>query len=54
MRSVLVVLGQPVVGDGLNLLDGVEQIGIEHLGSECPVEALDVCVLVRLAGFDVV
>ena len=54
MRSVLVVLGQPVVGDGLDLLDGIEQPGVEHFGPEGAVEALDVGVLVGLAGLDVV
>lgn len=54
MRSVFVVLGQPVVGDGLDLPGGVEQPGVEHLGAEGAVEALDVGVLVGLAGLDVV
>ena len=54
MWPVLVVLGQPVVGDGLYLFDGIEQVGIEHFRSERPVEALDVGVLVGLAGLDVV
>ena len=54
MRSVFVVLGQPVIGDGLDLFDGVEQVSVEHLGSECPVEAFDVGVLIGLAGLDVV
>lgn len=54
MGSVLVVLGQPVLGDGLHPLDRVEQIGIEYLGAKRPVELLDVGVLVGLAGLDVV
>ena len=48
MRSVLVVLGQPVVGNGLDLLDGIEQPDVEHLGAEGAIEALDVGVLVGL------
>jgi len=51
MRSVFVVSGQPIVGDGLDLLDGVEQVGIEYLGAERPVEALDVGVLIGSSTF---
>ncbi len=54
MRSVLVVVGQPVVSDGLNLFDGVEQVGVEHFRSEFLVEPFDVGVLVGLARLDVV
>ena len=50
MRPVFVVVGQPGVGSVLYLADRVEQPGVEHLLAEAAVEALDECVLVRLAS----
>ena len=52
MRPVFVVIGQPVIGGGLDLADGVEQPGIEYLLAEAAVEALDERVLIGLAGLD--
>lgn len=53
MRSVLVVIGQPVVGDLLDVSECVEQVRVEHFLAEAAVEPLDERVLVRLAGPDV-
>ena len=53
MRTLLVVLGQPFLGDVLYLFDRLEQVRIEHFVSVGPGESLDVRVLVRFAGLDV-
>ena len=52
MRPLLVVLDEPILRDPLHLLDRFEDVGVEHFGSVGLVEALDECVLVRLAGLD--
>ncbi len=53
MRAVLVVVGEPIVGDRLDMGERVEQVRVEHFLAEAAVEALDEGVLVRLARFDV-
>jgi hypothetical protein len=54
MGSVFAVLTQPVLGDLAHLFHRSEQVGVQHLGAVCPVEPLDIGVLVGLARFDVV
>jgi hypothetical protein len=52
MRSLLVVIGQPVVRDRLDISERVKQARVEHFRPEAAVEPLDEGALVRLAGFD--
>jgi hypothetical protein len=52
VRPQFVVVDQPVIRDLLHQLDGLEQVGAQDLLAICFVEALDVGVLVGLAGFD--
>jgi hypothetical protein len=49
-----VVNPEPSVGEGAQLRDGFEQVRVQHFGSVAPVEALDICVLIRLPRLDVV
>ena len=53
MRSVLVVLEHPPVGGLAYVLQSCEQVLVQHLLAEGPVEAFDVGVLVGFAGLDV-
>lgn len=48
MRAWLVVFAQPLFGNVLYLLDGLERVGIEHLVPINSVEALNVGALVWL------
>jgi hypothetical protein len=50
--SVLVVTDQPVGGHAADLVQGFEDVAVEDLVPVGPVEALDIRVLVRLAGLD--
>ena len=53
MGAVFVVLDQPLVCDGLDLLQVGEQMCIEHFGAVRSVETLDKGVLVGLTRLDV-
>ena len=53
MRAVVVVAVPPVLGHAADLVQAREHVAIEYLGAESTVEALDVCILGRLAGLDV-
>ena len=53
MRSILVVVGQPVIGDRLDVIERVEQVRVQHLLAEAAVESLDEGVLVRLSRLDI-
>src|SRR5437764_11450740 len=52
VRSDLVVLGEPFLGELAHFGERVEQVGIEHLFAIGPIEALDVSVLIGLARLD--
>ena len=52
MRSVFVVVDQPLLADHLALRDRLENVGIEHLLAVGPVKTLDEGVLIGLAGLD--
>ena len=54
MWSLLVVLGEPLSDELAHLGEASEQIQIQHLVSQAPVEAFDKGILVRLAWLDVV
>jgi hypothetical protein len=51
--AVFVVIGQPLGGDGLDLLEVGEQMCIEHFRAVRSVETLDKGVLIGLARLDV-
>jgi len=53
MGTVFVVIDQPLVGDGLDLLQVGEQVCVEHFRAVRSVEALDKGVLIGLARLDV-
>lgn len=53
MWTLVVVNGEPIVGQQLHLLDRLEQIRIENLAAIGSIEALDEGVLVRLARRDI-
>lgn len=53
MRTVFVVVDQPLVGDSLDLVQIGEQMCVEHFGSVRSVETLDEGILIRLARLDV-
>lgn len=53
MGSLVVVAVAPVLGHAAHLVQAGEDVTIQDLGAEGPVEALDVGVLGRLAGLDV-
>lgn len=53
MWAVLVVVDQPLVGNGLDLFQVGEQMSVEHFGSVRSVETLNEGILIRLAGLDV-
>ena len=53
MRSHFVVSLEPGFGDLAHLLEIVEETAVQHLVAVGPVEALDVGILVGLAGLDV-
>jgi hypothetical protein len=44
---------QPGLGDLAHLLEGVEEIGVEDLFAEAPIESFDEGVLIRLSRLDV-
>jgi hypothetical protein len=44
---------QPGPGDLVHLLEGVEEIGVEDLFAEAPIESFDEGVLIRLSRLDV-
>jgi hypothetical protein len=52
VRFDLVVPFKPAGGDLADLVEGVEQVGAWHHFPLDPVEALDIRVLVRLAGLN--
>ena len=52
MGMLFVVGDQPGIGQLLNLIDRIEQTGIEHFRPEAAIEALDEGVLIGLAGLD--
>ena len=52
MRSDFVVLLEPFGGDLPHFVERLEHVGAEHFLTVSPVEALDVGVLIRLAGLD--
>ena len=54
MRPLLVVDPKPRAGDGAQLRDRFEEVRVQHLGPVAPIEPLDVRVLIRLAGLDIV
>ena len=52
MRSVLVVIRDPLV-DGLqHLREGIEQIGIEYFVPKALIKSLYQCVSIRIAKLD--
>jgi len=51
---LLVLLDAPLADELPDLGQASEQIQIEHLVSQAPVEPLDKGILIRLARFDVV
>src|SRR5215813_8065814 len=53
MGPLGVVGCEPGLGDRANLLERIEEIGVEHLFAVCPVEALDEGILIGLAGLNV-
>jgi hypothetical protein len=53
MRPAFVVREQPLVGQGLDLAERLEDVGVEDLLAAGAVEAFDKGVLVRLAWLDV-
>ena len=53
MRSVFVVINQPLVSDGLNLFKIGKKIRIKHLSAVSPIKALDKGILVWLAWLDI-
>ena len=54
MRPLAVVDPQPGVSQRSEFCDRLEEMRIEDFRSVAPIEALDVRVLIRLAGLDVV
>lgn len=54
MRPLAVVDTKPRVGEGAQLCDRFEEVRVQHLSPIAPIETLDVRVLVRLTGLDVV
>ena len=52
--TLLVVGNHPVVDGFLDLGEADEEVGVEHLAAEGPVEPFDVGVLGGFAGLDVV
>jgi hypothetical protein len=50
VRPLLVVLDEPIIRDLLHLLDRLEDVGVEDLGSVGLVETLDEGVLLGLLG----
>ncbi len=53
VRTLFVVGDDPIVDDVAHLAQGAEEVGVEDLVSEGSIEALDVSVLSRFAGLDV-
>lgn len=53
MRTFFVVIGHPVVDELPDLGERIENVGVEHFGTEGSVEALDIGVLGGFAGLDV-
>ena len=53
MGSCFVVVDHPPVRGLTDIVQAGEQMSVEHLFPERAVEALDVSILVRLAGLDV-
>jgi hypothetical protein len=53
VRPIVVVGSQPLVRDRLDLGQGREDVGVEHLLAVRAVEAFDEGVLIGLAGLDV-
>lgn len=54
MISLLVVLEHPGPGELANFVERSKQPGVEHLCSIGSIKSLDVGVLVRLTGLDIV
>lgn len=52
MRPDFVVALEPVAGELLDIGDGLEQVGVEHLFAVATVEALDEGIVVGLAGLN--
>ena len=52
MRPHGIVFFEPVIGDGLDFRDGLEQVGIEYVFAIGPVEAFDVSVLGGFSRLD--
>ncbi len=53
MRSLLVVVANPIGADSPDLVQILEDVGIEYFLTVGTVESLDIGVLVRLTGLDV-
>ena len=53
MWAIFVVIDQPLLGDGLHLLQIGEQVCVEHFSAICPVEAFNERVLIRFARLDI-
>jgi len=53
VRPVVVIVREPFVVDILQVCNRSDHPGVEHFATERAVEALDVGVLVGLAGLDV-
>jgi hypothetical protein len=53
MRTVMVVAMLPVSGHAADLVEAGEDVAVEHLGSQGPIESFDVGVLGGFAGLDV-
>ena len=52
MRTILIVLSDPVPGHFPDFIQGEEQPGVQDLFAAGPVEALDKSILVGFSGLD--
>jgi len=52
--TFFVVIGHPAVDELSDLGGRIENVGVEHFGTEGSVEALDIGVLVGLTGLNVI
>ena len=52
MRPERVVLTSPALDQDLSLQQRIEQLAVEKLGAELPVERFDIAILPRASGLD--
>ncbi len=53
MRPLFVITLQPFGADLSDLIEGLEYIGIQHLGAICPIESLDESILIGFSRLDI-